>query len=78
MIDRDEYDADYKELQAILAKEQPKAPSKNLKKLESLLKIDISEMYSKLDREHKQRFWRSICKEIVITFNREVKEIIFK
>lgn len=78
MIERDEYDADYKELQSLLAKEQPKPSSKNLKKLESLLKIDIGEMYFKLDREHKQRFWRSICKQIVITPDKHLKEIIFK
>ncbi|WP_295234483.1 recombinase family protein [Veillonella sp.] len=77
-IDRKEYDLDYNKLQSQLQAISPKKSSKNLDKLKSLLDIDIANMYFELDRNHKQQFWHAICKEVKISTDKRVLNIIFK
>ena len=78
-IPDDEYLQQDAEIKALIVKAENEAPppEKDIEPIRKLLTTDIKEIYSKLDAEEKQRFWRSILKEIIVADNK-VDSVIFK
>ena len=66
-----EYLAEMAELNAAIAKAQDDSPppEQDEEKYRQLLASDIKGRYEKMDREEKQRFWRSLLKEIRVNGN---------
>lgn len=68
-INVDEYDRKYEELSDRLDKirtAQKPDRSADIKRIEEIISGGWKEIYSALDREHKQAFWRNIISEIVL------------
>ena len=76
----EEYTAELKELNALMAKAEAEKPAieyNDVGKLRSLIESDFRAIYELMDKEEKQRFWFNLIKEIKFE-GLEVKEIIFK
>lgn len=67
-----EYLTETAELKAAIEKAQLEAPppERDVEKYKQLLKLDYKKAYEEMDRVDKQRFWRSIIKEIHMDENR--------
>lgn len=66
------YDLEYAKIekklkQAAAINSRADMDKKDLTQIKKLMNTDIKEMYSLLDREHKQAFWQSIIKRITVT-----------
>lgn len=74
----EEYLKEDAELKALLAKAETEAPppERDIEPLKKLVNTDFEKIYITLNPEEKQRFWRSIIKEIKLNGN-NVKEVIF-
>lgn len=73
-----EYLAETNEVKALIAKAEQEAPppERDIQPLRDFLAQDFENVYDDLEPEEKQRFWRSIIKEIVLDGN-QVKGVIF-
>ena len=69
-------DAEIKGLIAIAENEAP-PPERDIEPLRKMLETDIKEVYNVLDAEDKQRFWRTIIKEIKLVDNK-VDSVVFQ
>lgn len=79
-ISEAEYDRDYEELEIELKDLESRlepVKERDLSKYQELLKSGWRELYGALTRENKRAFWRKYIKEIHLTEDAEVKEIIF-
>lgn len=79
-IPEPEYDRLYNELELELKeleKQTQPIEARDLTIYEDLLKSDWKEMYRALTEVNKRAFWRKYIKEIHITEDRKIKEIIF-
>ena len=73
-----DYDREYDELELELKKlESVVVEEIDLKKFEAILNSDWKSIYSNLNREKKQIFWRNLIKEIHIIDGRYVFDIKF-
>lgn len=77
----DEYIAEAKELNALIAKAAAELPAdpgeKDLTDLQELLETDFRSIYAGLDAEDKRRFWRAIIKEIKVDEAANITSVIF-
>lgn len=79
-ISEPEYDKVYIELEDELKKLSDKLlplSERNLSVYEGIINSGWKELYKALNRENKRAFWRKYIKEIVISDDRSIKEIIF-
>lgn len=71
MLPRELYEADYKNLSALLAAADEKEKEATKKPIDLSIFDDFNNSYDKLDPEHKKAFWSRVIKKIVVNANDE-------